>query len=849
MLAGGLLVLAALPGAWGQKDNDALAAKAQEILKKNCFECHGDPAKKPKKDLNLFDPTSYLAKDRKIVVPESPDSSKMIKRINDDDAPMPPSPRPRLSVAERKVLRDWVAAGAPPAGAVVTQKPDQPSPPVRDPKEVAVEVKGIFQRCVECHGAAKPEGGLTVLDRESLLKDRRVVPGKPEESELYLRVISKDQDYRMPKPGGGRVALTLQEQNSIRDWIAQGAPAFPGDVPVPEGATGSEYVLRAILKDVRKLKEEDKPVEYMRYFSFNHVLAGGVSQDELDAERNALTLVVNSLSWLRDLERPVAIEPTNTVFRVDLRRLGWDRTPYAGSDLNLYDLALLEYPYAAADLTSTAYGDLCDEFLARAKQVRPIPHIRGDWFISTATQPPLYEDFLQLPFELKKLEERLGVDEDLDVKNGDARRAGMTASGVSHNNRVVERHKATRAGYFWKSYDFRSSRGTDNIFRDPLDLHPAGGEMIFALQNGLQGYYVCNAQGARLEAAPTEIVTDPNAADKAVRDGLSCIRCHETGMRGFKDEVLPAMKDLPSSPPGFNKRDVELLYPPQADMDGLLKEDRKSFQDALRALFPDKPANGAVLTPVAGRFLDEKLHLRTAAAELGFPPERLRNVFASSDFASLGLVQLDSAGAVRRDTWEDFYDQVVRNLNAGEPIMPLDAVTRRDYRPSQPPFDVEITINKAGEDAKNKVQVVLVDQEKHSILAGGDHVEILVTNSTPKDVFLEVMISSFNGRKGMLQPGHLQLSPGKQARFPEKAGEFIVVQPGLGTEQTIVFASDRDFPPAERLRGNPATEGRGEVVADRVIHRFYEVEHDGKRLRFKFDPSHMIKKTFEIETR
>jgi serine/threonine-protein kinase len=533
---------------------------------------------------------------------------------------------------------------------------------------------------------------------------------------------------------------------------------------------------------------------------------------------------------------------------VDIRRLGWDKKPFDKSDLNLFDLALLEYPYAVADLASPAYFDLCDEFLSRAAQVRPIPYLRADWFISTATLPPLYEDFLLLPFELKKLEERLGVDLVADLANGAAWRAGMTASGVSHNNRVVERHKATRAAYYWKSFDFRSSRGPDNIFQDPIDLHPAGGEMVFALQNGLQGYFVTNGQGARLEAAPTEIVTDINAADKSVRPGLSCMRCHEIGINGFRDEVLPAVRQLPSNPAGFSKRDVELLYPDQAEMDGMVNADRKGFLDALGGLFGDKPPTGAILTPVSSRFLDDRLHLRTAAAELGMPAERLQNVFLSRDFAGLGLVQLAAAGAVRRDTWEDFYDQVVRYLNAGEPVAALDGVTRRDYRPILPPFDLEVT-TKNGTEAKHNVQVLIVNKEGHSILAANDRVEILVTNNTSSDVFLEVTISSFKGRKAILAPGRVQIAPAKQVRFPQEADRFFIVQPGLGSEQITVFASDREFPAGELLRGRKEIEDRGEVVADRVVHKFYEVEHDGKRVRFKFDPSHMLKKTFEIETR
>ena len=177
------------------------------------------------------------------------------------------------------------------------------------------------------------------------------------------------------------------------------------------------------------------------------------------------------------------------------------------SAVNLFDLLLLEYPYGVVSEDSETFDKLQREFLGLAGQVRPIAYVRADWFVCTATLPPLYEDFLGLPFDLKALEDRLEVNARADLDEGRAVRAGMTVSGVSRNNRVVERHPA-KYGAYWLSFDFRTSKAQENLFRDPLDLKPAGGEVIFHLPNGLQGYALADAAGNRLEAAPTEIVTD-----------------------------------------------------------------------------------------------------------------------------------------------------------------------------------------------------------------------------------------------------------------------------------------------------------------------------------------------------
>src|SRR5207244_7721456 len=124
---------------------------------------------------------------------------------------------------------------------------------------------------------------------------------------------------------------------------------------------------------------------------------------------------------------------------VDIRRLGWNRQPFVevrgegkkeASPVTLFDLALLEYPYGTVYEASETFDQLAEEFLLPAGQVRPIPYVRADWFVSVATLAPLYEDFLQLPFELAELEKRLGVDAQADLKDARAKRAGMTVSGV-----------------------------------------------------------------------------------------------------------------------------------------------------------------------------------------------------------------------------------------------------------------------------------------------------------------------------------------------------------------------------------------------------------------------------------
>ena len=124
-----------------------------------------------------------------------------------------------------------------------------------------------------------------------------------------------------------------------------------------------------------------------------------------------------------------------------------------------------------------------------------VPFLHVDWFVATVSLPPLYHDILDLPETDRELEARLEVNVVENIRNAAGRRvwrAGFNDSGVSNNNRVLERH-TSRYGAYWKSYDFAGSVGTQNIFTHPLSFTHDGGEIIFNLSNGLQAYYLVDA--------------------------------------------------------------------------------------------------------------------------------------------------------------------------------------------------------------------------------------------------------------------------------------------------------------------------------------------------------------------
>lgn len=110
----------------------------------------------------------------------------------------------------------------------------------------------LSDKCFACHGPDNNtrEAGLRLDTKEgayAALKDSpglfAVVPGKPDKSDVYHRIITTDEALRMPPPASNLV-LTERETRLIERWIEQGAvykphwaftPPVKPEVPKKEG--------------------------------------------------------------------------------------------------------------------------------------------------------------------------------------------------------------------------------------------------------------------------------------------------------------------------------------------------------------------------------------------------------------------------------------------------------------------------------------------------------------------------------------------------------------------------------------------------------------------------------------
>jgi WD40 repeat protein len=538
-------------------------------------------------------------------------------------------------------------------------------PALADNASLAQSALAVLQaHCHRCHGKdGAIEGGMNyVLDRDKLLARRKIVAGKAEASPLFRRVAAG----KMP-PAGEQPRPSAADVEVLRKWIDAGAPGTQS--ATTHSLVREEELVELVLSDLEKMDRRSR--RFARYFTLAALANAGAGPDELQTYRNALAKLVNSLSWRPRIVLPRSVGPAGLLVAIDLRNYQWDA--------NLWNRILSEYPYGVVQDTAAARSVL-------AATASRLPYVRLDWFVASACRPPLYYEMLQVPANAADLERQLRVDVVADLQQDRAPRLGFNGSGISRNNRVLERHDSLNGAY-WRTYDFDAvpanllernlllpdrrnifayplgPGGTDNLFQH------AGGEIIFDLPNGLHGYMLVNANNQRIDKGPIAIVSDPKRPDRAVEPGVSCMACHWRGINPKDDQIRDhVLKNAKA----FSKADRELVlaqYVPKEKMRALMDEDAVHFQHAI-----EKTGNRVTAAePVLAMTLryEADVDLPTLAAEAGLRPEDLQPRLAASEALAknLGTLKVPGATVARQVVLQAFLD-VVRELRLGTPFQP-----------------------------------------------------------------------------------------------------------------------------------------------------------------------------------
>lgn len=411
-------------------------------------------------------------------------------------------------------------------------------------KDLAQKAFTILDKnCYECHGIDDSFQGLDV--HKLIIGDRGenrtpfVTAGNLQQSMIYS-VISQD---RMP-PGD---PLSQADKETIRNWIESGAE-FPTVSRQQRPFISEAMVMKSILSDLQNSRSNTDR-KYTRYFSLVHLHNNpDVTPKHLRYTRAALSKAINSMSREASIVVPRAIDTHQTIFALNIQDVGWDDVrEYVWGDV------LKAYPYGVVPrvvddaVAFNAYESIIKEigelFLDK------VAHVRADWFVVAATRPPLYHTLAAIPDTLQKLEHEEGINMEQNFMRKQMVRSAVLKSGVSAQNRLVDRHEG-RGGAFWISYDFGLNSGLSNIARFPLGpafkdnkynqhaFKEDGSEIVYERMNGMLGYMIADAEGNRIDRAPVSIVwnKDMKGGDNPeVVNGVTCMQCHRKGFRDFTD--------------------------------------------------------------------------------------------------------------------------------------------------------------------------------------------------------------------------------------------------------------------------------------------------------------------------
>lgn len=515
--------------------------------------------------------------------------------------------------------------------------------------------------CRDCHGPGKGNAGsFPIGDINALASDKSaIIPGDPSASRLYASIASN----RMPL---GK-KMSKDEIAALATWIdalGKQKSQLPAKKPIaiktqsrsqlPKFIGGNIRELHlAAMNDLGNVNQLDW--QYIRYLSFANTPLPKIDCDAKGVNRNpifilhaALNKFINSVSLGNSVVPVSPVAGTNgALVRIDLRDYEWNVDQWESLTTGAFNESVAQADFSprawdtllrtTSNIYPYAISPHSDPMLdALAKGVGDqVPIIRADWFTRFASESPYYDVLLQLPNHIQRIERRLNVDVQSNIFNQRVIRAGFDQgeSGVSDNNRMLERHELANGGYYWKSYDFATSDGLGSLLAHPDGPnewgHTAsgteafehdGGEMIFSLPNGLQGYYLSDNKGNRLLIGPTSIVSNrkkANGRGVEIINARSCFECHDNGIISNTDVVRNAIKSTAQ----FSRQQREILlrlYPEDSIVQQAYMKDFQYFVSNLAKLNITETNNAGMQVSIRPPISSGQTELVTYLADLHF---------------------------------------------------------------------------------------------------------------------------------------------------------------------------------------------------------------------------------------
>lgn len=555
-------------------------------------------------------------------------------------------------------------AGADPGGAQAV--PDNTDvPPVDEWIDADILRQRVMalidQHCVSCHDEPGYDGsvpGITQIDW--LVSEGWVTPGWSDDSLLLLGFQNGHAQLAQSGPTIGEVAL-------VEAFIDQSA-LDDGECQVPD-ALDTDAALAAMARDIATLPASDRP--FTRYLSVAYVSNTGVCGWALEDERQALFAAVNGVSTAEAISAPVPIDPSELIFRLDVRHYGWDRA------IDLDGDGVTDSPegwstiVAAAEPFAVEYtGPEAD--VLRLEAQTSVPFLPVNAFVHSVGAGDLYYALLGIGRDLHAERLELGI----ELDGSSLLWAGFWGRGPDGDQREVTLNRVPQSRpdrAYWMAAE-QDTGDAETLYDTLFGWEPANFEIIFHLPNGLQAYAI-DVNGRRANetlihracrGGVSAFVPSTQRCPEGEPLGLAaCPACHGDGLLPIENEVRAYIDASAASPSDYSPfaSDAELQrYPTSAELDALRQADAAVHRDArARAgLIRGRPD---ALPGVYYRFERTPLDARRAAAELG----------VSFESWTLGIEQLEPrlaalrspAARMDRATFAELFDGALCRLSVG----------------------------------------------------------------------------------------------------------------------------------------------------------------------------------------
>ena len=330
-----------------------------------------------------------------------------------------------------------------------------------------------------------------------------------------------------------------------------------------------------------------------------------------------------------------------------------------------------------------------------------------------------------------------------------------------------------------------------------------GGEAIYTLPNGFQGYMLATNDGTRLSVAPSSIVHDDSMRGGQIINGISCISCHYQGMKPENSAKVDTLDQVRTNAAGatasFSLDELDRireLYPTHESFAKLVEADRKRFVAVLQKAGISRVGATEPVRALFDKFA-AVLDTQTAASGFGLSVEAFEKLMNRNE-STRRILQRINVGGLKREKYDESYCDMALHLGLGElrqfkPLkLPFFGGDPDKNGPAKPETTLLDAYHKSG-----KLSVDMKAIGDKDFFYDGEKVQCEIR--TNEACYITVVSTDSNGETTLLLPNaqhpELKIEPGRRYVFPTpemvKNGMDLFVSPPHGATSMKVIATKR----------------------------------------------------------